>query len=250
MPIRIVLADDHCLLLQGLELLLRQESDFQVLACCRDGEETLCAVRQYRPDVVILDILMPGKDGLAVLRELQREELPTRAILLTAALNEENMLEAMRLGVAGVMLKEMTVPLLIQCIRKVYAGDQWLEKRSISRALDKMLRREADARDIAKVLTPREIEVVRLVATGLRNKEIAERLTISEGTVKIHLHNSYEKLDVDSRVGRHPLQLRRGRAPSPLGQPLYSIGREIRQHPLRHASFLEKRDLLQHGEDR
>lgn len=201
MSIRIVLADDHLLILQGLELLLRQVPDFQIVACCRDGEEALHAVRQHRPDVLILDILMPGKDGLAVLRELHEEELPTRVVLLTAALDEDHVLEALRLGVAGVVLKEMTGPLLIQCVRKVYSGDQWLERRSISRALDKMLRREAGAREVAKILTPREIEVVRMVASGLRNKEIAEKLAISEGTVKIHLHRSYEKLHVDSRLG-------------------------------------------------
>jgi DNA-binding NarL/FixJ family response regulator len=201
MSIRIVLADDHLLILQGLELLLRQVPDFQIVACCRDGEEALHAVRQHRPDILILDILMPGKDGLAVLRELHEEKLPTRVVLLTAALDEDHVLEALRLGVAGVVLKEMTGPLLIQCVRKVYSGDQWLERRSISRALDKMLRREAGAREVAKILTPREIEVVRMVAGGLRNKEIAEKLAISEGTVKIHLHRSYEKLNVDSRLG-------------------------------------------------
>jgi len=200
MPIRIVLADDHTMVLQGLELLLRQEPDFQVLACCRNGDETLRAVRQYRPDILILDLAMPGKDGLAVLRELHHEELPTRVVLLTAALDEDDTLEALRLGVGGVVLKEMTVPLLIQCVRKVHTGDLWLEKRSISRALDKMLRREAGAREMAKVLTPREIEVIRLVANGMRNKEIAQRLAISEGTVKIHLHRSYEKLHVDNRL--------------------------------------------------
>lgn len=200
MPIRIVLADDHTIVLQGLALLLHQEPDFQVLACCRDGDETLRAVRQYRPDILILDLVMPGKDGLAVLRELHHEELPTRVVLLTAAIDEDNVLEALRLGVGGVVLKEMAVPLLIQCVRKVHAGDQWLEKRSISRALDKMLRREAGAREMAKVLTPREIEVIRLVANGMRNKEIAQKLAISEGTVKIHLHRSYEKLHVDNRL--------------------------------------------------
>jgi DNA-binding NarL/FixJ family response regulator len=200
MSIRLVLADDHPPILQGLTLLLRQEPDLEVLAVCRDGEETLQAVRQFQPDVLILDILMPGKDGLAVLRELRQLEIPTRVILLTAAIDEDNLLEAMRLGVGGVVLKEMAVPLLIQCVRKVYAGDQWLERHSIGRAMEKMLRREAGTREVAKLLTPRELEIVRLAASGLRNKEIASKLTISEGTVKIHLHRSYEKLHVDSRI--------------------------------------------------
>jgi DNA-binding NarL/FixJ family response regulator len=200
MSIRIVLADDHPPILQGLTLLLHQEPDLEVLAGCRDSEETLQAIRQFQPDILILDILMPGKDGLAVLRELRQLEIPTRVILLTAAIDEDNLLEAMRLGVGGVVLKEMAVPLLIQCVRKVYAGDQWLERHSIGRAMEKMLRREAGTREVAKLLTPRELEIVRLAASGLRNKEIAGKLAISEGTVKIHLHRSYEKLHVDSRI--------------------------------------------------
>jgi DNA-binding NarL/FixJ family response regulator len=200
MPIRLVLADDHRLVLNGLELFLRQEPDFEVLACCHDGIEALQVVRELCPDILILDICMPSKDGLAVLREIHEAEIPTRVVLLTAALDEDSLLEAMRLGVGGVVLKEMTMPLLIQCIRKVYGGDQWLERRSVGRAIEKMLRREAGTREVAKILTPREIEIIRLVASGLRNKEIADRLAISEGTVKIHLHRSYEKLNVDSRV--------------------------------------------------
>jgi DNA-binding NarL/FixJ family response regulator len=200
MSIRLVLADDHPLILHGLELFLHQEPDFEVLACCQNGPETIEAVRQLRPDILILDLLMPGKDGLAILREIHEADLPTRVVVLTAAMDEASFLEAMHLGVSGVVLKDMTVPLLIQCIRKVYAGDQWLERGLIGRAIETMLRREAGTREVAKLLTPREIEIVRLVASGLRNKEIAENLAISEATVKSHLHSSYEKLQVDSRM--------------------------------------------------
>ena len=159
-----------------------------MLAGCRDGEETLQAVRQFRPDILSLDSLMSCKDGLAVLRELRQVESPTRVILLTAAIDADNLLEAMRLGVGGVVRKEMAVPLLIQCVRKVYAGNQWLERHSIGRAMEKMLRREAVTREVAQLLTSRELEIVRLAASGLRNKEIASKLSISEGTVKFHLH--------------------------------------------------------------
>jgi DNA-binding NarL/FixJ family response regulator len=200
MSIRLVLADDHPLVLHGLELLLRQEPDFQVVACCRDGEETLQAVRQLRPDILLLDLRLPEMDGLAVLHKLRQAERPTRVVLLTAEVDEDNLLEAIRLGVGGLVLKELAVPLLIQCIREVHAGGQWLERRSVSRAMGKMLQREAGAWEIANLLTPRETEIVRLVASGLRNKEIADKLAISEGTVKSHLHCSYEKLHVDSRI--------------------------------------------------
>ena len=199
MPITLVLADDHPIFLGGLKELFRLEPDFEVLACCGNGEEALHAVRQYRPDVLVLDIHMPGKDGMAVLQELNQEKLPTRMVVLTAELSEDDVLEALRQDVRGVVLKEMAPRLLVECIRKVHAGEQWLERRSIGRALEKLLRREAGARQLAGVLTPREIEITRMVAAGLRNREIADKLFISEGTVKIHLHHTYEKLRVDTR---------------------------------------------------
>lgn len=200
MAIRLVLADDHPIILDGLEHLFRIETEFQVLARCMNGEETLHAVRHHRPDILILDIRMPGKDGLAVLRAIKEENLPTRAVLLTVALDEEDALEALRLGVRGVVLKEMAPQMLVQCVRKVHGGEQWLERRSIGRVLEKVLRREAGARQVTGVLTPREIEIGRMVAAGLRNKEIADKLAITEGTVKIHLHHIYEKLDVTGRL--------------------------------------------------
>ena len=200
MPITLVLADDHPLILDGLEEIFRREQDFQVLARCLEGEATLRAVQQYKPDVLILDLRMPDTDGLAVLREMKKEKLSTRVVVLTAALDEDQALEAIRLGVSGVVLKEMAPRLLVQCVRKVHAGEQWLEKRSVSLALEKLLKRQTVGRLIAELLTPREIEIVRLVADGLRNREIAERLYISEGTAKVHLHSIYEKLKVESRL--------------------------------------------------
>ena len=200
MTIRVVLADDHPIILDGLEVLFRMEHDIQVVARCVNGEEALQAVRQHRPDILILDIRMPGKDGLAVLREMNDDDLPTQVVLLTVALDEEETMEALRLGVRGVVLKEMAPQMLVQCIRKVHAGEQWLERRSVGRALEKLLWRETGTREVARVLTPREIEIVRMVAAGLRNKEIADRLSISEGTVKIHLHHIYEKLHLNGRL--------------------------------------------------
>ncbi|HZS34692.1 MAG TPA: response regulator transcription factor [Methylomirabilota bacterium] len=200
MPASLVLADDHPIVLDGLERLFTGQADLAVVARCVDGTEALRAVREHRPDVLVLDVRMPGLDGFAILRELRREALPTRVVLLSAELDEDQVLEAMRLGVRGVVLKEMAPRMLVECVRKVVAGEQWIERRSLGRALDRMLRREAGLREVAALLTAREIEIVRLVAEGLRNQAIAERLHISEGTVKVHLHNIYEKLGVDSRV--------------------------------------------------
>ena len=143
---------------------------------------------------------MPAKDGLVVLREMRKEKLPTRVVVLTATLDEEGLTEAVRLGVRGLVLKELAPKLLVQCIRKVHAGALWLEKRLVSSALEKLLQRETARNEAAQMLSPREIEIIKQVAAGLRNMEIGKKLFISEGTVKIHLHNIYQKLGVDSRT--------------------------------------------------
>ena len=200
MTLHLALADDHPIVLDGLEGLFRLEPDFQVVARCINGEETLVAVRQHRPDVLILDLRMPRGDGLEILRTLRREKLPTKVVLLAGALEEDEILEALRLGVRGVVLKELAPQLLVECVRKVHAGEQWLEKQLSSRVLETLLRREAGGRAGGGLLTPREIEIVRMVASGLRNRELARRLGVTEGTVKIHLHNIYKKLKVQNRL--------------------------------------------------
>lgn len=197
MSIRIIIADDHPIVLDGLAQLFRLESDFVVVAKCVDGEEALAAVREHSPDVMVLDLRMPRRNGLSVIREAIRDKLPTRIVLLTAALDEEEVYEAIRLGVRGLVLKESAPKVLIQCVREVAAGREWLEKETVGRALTKFLRRQGSP---GSSLTPREIEIVAMVASGLRNKEIATRLSISEGTVKIHLHSIYEKLQVGGRL--------------------------------------------------
>jgi DNA-binding NarL/FixJ family response regulator len=200
MSIRLVLADDHPLILEALANLFRSQDGFEVVAACSDGAQALQEVRRHRPDILVLDLRMPGKSGLDVLRELAGERLPTRTVLLTATIEDAEMLEAMRLGVGGVVLKEMAPASVVLCVRKVHAGEPWLEKKSAARALDKLMRRESGAREAAGVLTARELEIVRMLCRGLRNKEIAVQMTISEHTVKVHLRNIYAKLEVDGRL--------------------------------------------------
>jgi DNA-binding NarL/FixJ family response regulator len=199
MSIRLALADDHPLILDGLEALFRGPG-FEVVARCRDGEEALRAVRAHAPDVLVLDVRMPRMGGLEVLRAMREEGLATRVVILTAEAEDEELVEALRLGVRGVVLKEMASEMLVKCVHKVHEGGTWLERASAGRALDRLVQAEGARREAASLLTARESEVVRLVAEGLRNKEIAERLGIVEGTVKIHLHRAYEKLGVDSRL--------------------------------------------------
>jgi DNA-binding NarL/FixJ family response regulator len=200
MPIRIALADDHPIVLDGLAQLFGLEPDIEVVARCRDTDEALQAIRVHAPDVLVLDLLMPGGGGLELLRAIHGEAVTTRVVVLTAAVDDDQLLEAIRLGAQGVVLKDMAPQLLVDAVREVHRNGQWLEKGLGGRALRRLLTREARAGQAARLLTTREREVARLVATGYRNRAIAERLSISEGTVKVHVHKIYEKLDVNGRI--------------------------------------------------
>jgi len=197
--IRLVVADDHPIVLAGLANCLAGEPDFQISAGAVDGGEALKAVRQLRPDVLVLDLRMPVKDGLSVLRELKEEKSPTPVVILTALNNDES-IEAVRLGARGLLLKDAASSQLVQCIREVHAGRKWLDNGVAMRALDRFLEREAGARSTAELLTHRELEVARMVAEGLPSKSIARKLAISEGTTKLHLHHVYEKLHLNGRI--------------------------------------------------
>lgn len=200
MPIRLVIADDHPIVLDGLEALFRSEPEISVVGRCVNAEETLRTVAEAAPDVLILDLKMPPPGGLGVLEELKRRRLAVRVVVLTAAISEDEVLEALRLDARGIILKEMAPRLLVECVRQVAAGGRWMERFSVTSALETVLRRQSAGSRAREILTDRERDVVRMVAHGLRNKEIAKELFITEGTVKVHLHSIYEKLNVDGRT--------------------------------------------------
>jgi two-component system nitrate/nitrite response regulator NarL len=199
MTIRLIVADDHPIVLLGLEQLFSLESDCAVVARATNGDEALQAVRQFSPDVLVLDLRMPGKDGLAVLRAMQCEGLATRVVIMSA-MNGDDLFEGIRLGARGVVLKDMATRFLVQCVRTVHAGGKWLDKGVATLAVSRLLEREAGIRATAETLTPRELQVARMIAKGLPSKTIASHLAISEGTAKLHLHHVYEKLHLDGRV--------------------------------------------------
>jgi DNA-binding NarL/FixJ family response regulator len=200
MSIHLVLADNHPLMLEGLTALFHKEPRMRVVARCGTGEETLQAVQRHRPDVLIFDISLHGKDGFAVLQEIARLQLPTRAVLFTASLSDAVAIQALRMGVKGVVLKEMAPSLLVQCVRKVHAGGQWLERLSVGRVLNKLVQHDERRQEIERVLTRRELDIVRLIMRGLRNKEIAQQLFLGESTIKVHLHHIYTKLHINNRL--------------------------------------------------
>jgi DNA-binding NarL/FixJ family response regulator len=199
-PIRIAIADDHALVLHGLERLFDGDSEFEVVECCSNGRDAMALARSGRVDVLLLDVKMPGLSGIDVLRGLAVDPPRCATVLLTASVSDSDAVEALRLGARGIVLKESSPDTLLACVRHVSTGESWIDGETVARALDAITRQEARAADPARSLTARELDIVRMIAQGLRNKAIAERLSISEGTVKIHLHNIYEKLGLDGRL--------------------------------------------------
>ena len=200
MSIRVVLVDDHPIVLQGLQQLFERQPDFTVVAACAGADSALQAVRTHRPDVLILDLRMPGKSGLELLRTINNEKLDCYSVLLTATIRDDEVVEATKLGVTGLVLKESSPETLLKCVRRVNRGERWIDQETITRAFQAVVGREEAEREVSKTLTPREIEIVKMMAEGLRNRAIGDRLGISEGTVKVHLHNVYEKLGLDGRL--------------------------------------------------
>jgi len=198
-PVRLVIAEGHEIVLLGLERFLSSLEDFTVVSTATDCPGSLAAIRAHRPDVAILDIRLPAESGLEVAGAIMREGLPTRIVLVGETINDRESLEALRLGVHGLLLKEMAPRQLVRCIRKVHAGGHWVEQESLRRTVESLLREEASPRSPSPSLTLAEVRVAGVVAQGARNKEIADHLGVSESTVKNHLHNIYTKLNLSSR---------------------------------------------------
>jgi DNA-binding NarL/FixJ family response regulator len=193
--ISIVIADDHPITLAGLDSLFSRETDFNVLARCSDPFEAVKAVTTYQPDVLVLDQEMPVMDGVAVVKQLQRVNPDIRVVLL-ATKDDQPLTEALQLGVQGVVYKNVDPRNLTRCVREVYAGRKWVDPALTSQLSERTAKRGP----VLDTLTRRQFEVARAAVSGLSNKELAQRLGVSEGTIKNHLHAIYERLNVDGRL--------------------------------------------------
>ena len=206
LPVRVLIADDHPIVREGLRRLLSLEEDVEVVGEAADGEATVSMVEKLDPDVVLLDLRMPGMDGFAALQRMQKLGKKTRVIVLTASEDKNEFVQAMKLGCSGIVLKQTAADLIIKSIRKVHAGEIWLDSHTTA-AVMRQFASPADigapsgmrARDRSP-LSHREREIVALVAQGYKNKEMAEKMFISEQTVKNHLHNIFDKLGVSDRL--------------------------------------------------
>jgi two-component system nitrate/nitrite response regulator NarL len=204
--IRIAIADDHPIFRDALCRILSFEPDLHVVAQVDDGMEVLKAIDRWRPDILLLDLNMPGLGGLSTLQKLREANTQTRVILLTASDDRDQFVSALKLGSCGIVQKQTATHLLIDSIRLVHAGELWMDSRSTATVIQGVIPPgDAPGRITHQTrhrpsLSRRETEIVRLVVQGFKNADIAESLSISEQTVKNHLYRIFEKWDVSDRL--------------------------------------------------
>jgi two-component system nitrate/nitrite response regulator NarL len=205
--ISVLVADDHPIVREGLRRLLALEEDIEIVGEVGDGDSVVAMVDQLDPDILLLDLRMPGMDGLSALQRIQKLGRKTKTIVLTASEDKNEFVQAMKLGCSGIVLKQTASELIVKSIRKVHAGEIWLDSHTTAA----VMRQFASPMDLASPggtartrdrspLSHREREIVALVAQGYKNKEMAEKMFISEQTVKNHLHNIFDKLGVSDRL--------------------------------------------------
>jgi two-component system nitrate/nitrite response regulator NarL len=198
--IKILIADDHVIFRDGLRKLLDSDDELTVVGEACSGAECIEMLGSLKPDILLLDLRMPDKSGLAVLEEVNFDTVPTRVIVLTAAEDDREVIRAMRLGARGVVLKQSATEVLLRSIHRVHAGEIWLDNRMTAEVMKAFSIPEAAARGGKPLISDREKQIVQLVVQGFRNKEIGVKLFITEQTVKNHLHNICDKLGVSDRL--------------------------------------------------
>lgn len=218
-PIRVLIADDHPILREGLRRLLEDDGGFEVVGQASDGLEAVRLAREVKPDVLLLDLAMPRASGLDALRELSTSTGGPRVLLLTVAIDDAQVVEALELGARGVVMKEAATELLFKAIRSVVAGQYWVGRDVVTDIVRHLRERAAAAArrrpSPAERLTGRERGIVALVAAGASNREIAQKLVLAEDTIKHHITNIFDKLGVSNRAEMAAYAASRGLAEPP-----------------------------------
>ncbi|HEY3342393.1 MAG TPA: response regulator transcription factor [Anaerolineae bacterium] len=209
MPIRILIVDDHSVVRQGLRMFLGLDPELEVIGEAQDGAEALQKVRELKPDVVLMDLLMPVMDGITAIGAIRRETQDVEVIALTSVLEDASVVGAVRAGAIGYLLKDTQADELCRAIKAAAAGQVQLSPKAAAR-----LMREVRAPESPETLTERETDVLRLLAQGQSNKEIARALNIGEKTVKTHVSNVLGKLGVQSRTQAALYAVRIGLVPA------------------------------------
>jgi DNA-binding NarL/FixJ family response regulator len=197
---RILIADDHPIFREGLGRILSAQPDLEVVGEAADGDEAIRQANSLRPDIVLLDVSMPQRTGLDVLREIASSG-SCRVLLLTAGITRGQIVEALQLGACGVVLKEAGSVLLYKAIRAVAAGEYWIERGSVGDVIQQLRQRTSERTGAAKFgLTRRELQIIAAIVAGCTNRDISEQFSVSADTVKHHVSNVFDKLGVSNRV--------------------------------------------------
>jgi NarL family two-component system response regulator LiaR len=210
-PIRILVVDDHTVVREGLCALIEEWSEFQVVGQAGDGEQAVRLARTLRPDVTLMDLVMPRKDGVGAIQEIKEDDPGAHILVLTSFSEDSKAFEAVKAGALGYLLKDSSSDELIQAIRDVYQGELSLQP-SLALRVIRELGRPSSLPPAEQPLTDREVEVLKLVAQGLSNQEIGGRLCITERTVRSHVSNFLEKLHLANRTQAALYALREGLA--------------------------------------
>jgi DNA-binding NarL/FixJ family response regulator len=213
--VKVALVDDHTLFREGIKKILSLEPDIEIVGEAVDGEEVVLLLKHCRPDVLLLDIKMEKINGLQILPQIVGQYPQLRVIVLTAQIGQAESVKAIKDGARGIILKHAASEFLIKGIRKVFEGELWADTSTMTRVVESLsqkYRGERDSEKDRKELSQREREVVGLVASGYRNKEIANKLFISEQTVKTHLSNVFQKLEINDRLELALYAMRNGLA--------------------------------------
>jgi two-component system, NarL family, response regulator NreC len=201
MTISIIIVDDHLILRQGIRLLIQSDPDLELIGETGDGQEALELVKNLKPDVLVLDLMMPSLNGLEVMRELKRRQTSTKIVVLSMHSKEAYVLEALRAGASAYVLKESSAQELNRAIHEAYAGRYYLCPPFDEMAINAYVQKTDESKlDLYDTLTPREREVFRFTAQGLTSNEIGNRLNISPRTVEVHRFNMMHKLNLNSQA--------------------------------------------------